>query len=132
MCVIVDTKSATLAVLLGYSSYGPRRNSYILLAANFTNGLKQVVDPDNFSMALLFIHRRRGRGILVAPGFCPACASRFLVGAKNSKTTGQFFFKFQHDIPSSMEMCKGFFKDATKIQNVRQRSTPKKFVGAKT
>ena len=31
---------------------------------------------------------RRGRGILVAPGFCPA--SRFLVGAK---TTGQFFFE---------------------------------------
>ena len=30
---------------------------------------------------------RRGRGILVAPGFCPA--SRCLVGAK---TTGQFFF----------------------------------------
>ena len=32
---------------------------------------------------------RRGRGILVAPGFCPA--SRFLVGAK---TTGQFFWNF--------------------------------------
>ena len=32
---------------------------------------------------------RRGRGILVAPGFCPA--SRFLVGAK---TTGQFVLKF--------------------------------------
>ena len=31
----------------------------------------------------------RGRGILVAPGFCPA--SRFLVGAK---TTGQIFLKF--------------------------------------
>ena len=37
-----------------------------------------------------------GRGILVAPGFCPAAgvrhpASRFLVGAK---TTGHFFLKF--------------------------------------
>ena len=30
---------------------------------------------------------RRGRGILVVQGFCPA--SRFLVGAKNLKTTGQ-------------------------------------------
>ena len=32
---------------------------------------------------------RRGKGILVAPGFCPA--SRSLVGAK---PTGQFFFEF--------------------------------------
>ena len=29
-------------------------------------------------------------------------ASRFLVGAK---TTGQLFLKFQHDIPSNLEMC---------------------------
>ena len=39
---------------------------------------------------------RRGRGILVAPEFCPACgvwrpASRFLVGAK---TTCQIVLKF--------------------------------------
>ena len=34
---------------------------------------------------------RRGRGILVVPGFCPA--SRFLVGAKTQKTTGQIFFE---------------------------------------
>ena len=46
-----------------------------------------------------------GKGILVAPGFCPA--SRFLVGAK-TQTTGQFFVKFQHHIPSSMGMCKWF------------------------
>ena len=40
-------------------------------------------------LGLAFISpARRGRGILVAPGFCPA--SRFL---KNSKTTGQFFFE---------------------------------------
>ena len=31
-----------------------------------------------------------------------------------------------------MEMCKRFFKDATKIQNGRQRSTPNFFVGTKT
>ena len=31
-----------------------------------------------------------------------------------------------------MGMCKWIFKDATKIQNGRQSSTPKKFVGAKT
>ena len=33
---------------------------------------------------------------------------------------------------SNMVMCKWIFKDATEIQNGRQRSTPKKFVGAKT
>ena len=70
---------------------------------------------------------RRGRGILVAPGFCPT--SRFLVGAK---TTGQCFFKFPHHIPSSMGMCKWFFKDATKIKNGCQSSTLIFFVGAKT
>ena len=37
-----------------------------------------------------------------------------------------------HDIPSNMGMCKWFYKDTTKIQNARQRSTPKFFVGAKT
>ena len=31
-----------------------------------------------------------------------------------------------------MGMCKWFFKDATEIQNGRQRSTPNIFVGAKT
>ena len=31
-----------------------------------------------------------------------------------------------------MGMCKLIFKDATKIQNGRQRSTSKKIVGAKT
>ena len=31
-----------------------------------------------------------------------------------------------------MGMCKLFFKDATKIQNGRYRSTPNFFVGAKT
>ena len=36
--------------------------------------------------------------------------------------------KFKHD----MGMCKCIFKDATEIQNGRQRSTPKKIVGAKT
>ena len=56
-------------------------------------------------------------------------ASCFLVGAK---TTDHFFLKFQHAIPSNMGMCKWFFKDATKIQNGRQRSTPNFFVGAKT
>ena len=29
-------------------------------------------------------------------------------------------------------MCEYFFKDITKIQNGRQRSTPKNFVGGKT
>ena len=31
-----------------------------------------------------------------------------------------------------MGMCKWFFEDATKIQNGRQKSNPKNFVGAKT
>ena len=35
---------------------------------------------------------RRGRGILVAPGFCPA--SRFLVGAKTQKLLVNFFLNF--------------------------------------
>ena len=33
---------------------------------------------------------------------------------------------------SNIGMCKWFFKDATKIQNGRHRSTPNLFVGAKT
>ena len=35
---------------------------------------------------------RRGRGILVAPGFCPA--SGFLVGAKTQNLPVNFFFNF--------------------------------------
>ena len=31
-----------------------------------------------------------------------------------------------------MWMCRWFFKDASKIQNDRQKSTPKFFVGAET
>ena len=50
-----------------------------------------------------------------------------------AKIVGSIFFKFQHHIPSNMWMCKWFFKDATKIQNGRQKSKfPKFFVGAKT
>ena len=75
---------------------------------------------------------RRGRGILVTPGFCPTSCVTFSCGRKNSKTTGQFFLKIQHHIPSKMGMCKLFLRDATKIQNGRQRSTLKNFVGAKT
>ena len=83
--------------------------------------------------ALVLSPARRGRGILVAPGFCPASsvlrpASRFLMGAK---TTSKFSLKFQHDIPSNMEMCKWFFRDATEILNGRKRSTLKFFVGVK-
>ena len=74
---------------------------------------------------------RSGRGILVAPGFCPASCHVFL-WAQKLKNTGQFFLKFKHHIPSNMGMCKWFFRDATKIQNGRQRSTLKNFVGAKT
>ena len=39
--------------------------------------------------AILFVPTRRGRGILVAPGFCPA--SGFLVGAKTKKVLVNFF-----------------------------------------
>ena len=56
----------------------------------------------------------------------------FSCGRKNSKTTSQLFLKFYHHILSNMGMCKWFFRDATKIQNGLQRSTRKKFVGAKT
>ena len=65
---------------------------------------------------------RRGRGILVAPGFRQA--SRFLVGAK---TTGQFFLNFNMTFLATWGCAR-----ATKIQNGRQRSTPKFFVGTKT
>ena len=37
---------------------------------------------------------RRGRGILVAPGFCQASGVMYSCGRKNSKTAGQFFLKF--------------------------------------
>ena len=81
---------------------------------------------------------RRGIGILVPLGFCPASSVRrkeviwtsgvtFSCGRKNSKTTGKFF-----DIPSKMGMCEWFFRDATKIENGRQRSAPKFFVVVKT
>ena len=75
---------------------------------------------------------RRGRGILVAPGFFPASGVTFSCWRKKSKTTGQIFLKFQHNIRSNMGMCKWFFRDATKIQNGRQRATLNFFVGAKT
>ena len=65
----------------------------------------------------------RGRGISAAPEFCPVSLFRALV---------IFFWKFQHDISSSMGMCKFFFFDTTKIQYGRQRSKLKFFVGAKT
>ena len=57
---------------------------------------------------------------------------QFFGGRKNAKIGLVIFFKFQHHIPSNMLMCDCFFKDATKIQNGRQKSTPKIFVGAKT
>ena len=37
---------------------------------------------------------RRGRGILVAPGLCPASGVTFSCGHKNSKTTGLLVLKF--------------------------------------
>ena len=43
----------------------------------------------NYRLAQFLSPARRGRGILVAPGFCPV--SRFLVGSKTQK---QFFLKF--------------------------------------
>ena len=70
------------------------------------------------------------------------CFSRFYWNSKwppqinlnffSKNLFGQFFFKFQYLIPSNMVMCKWFFKDATKFQNGRQRSTPNFFVGGKT
>ena len=36
---------------------------------------------------------RRGRGFLVAPGFCPVSGDTFSCGRKNSKTTVQFFLE---------------------------------------
>ena len=58
---------------------------------------------------------------------------QFFGGHWNSKYNfGQFFLKFLHHILSNMWMCKCFLKDATKIQNGRQKSTPKFCVGSKT
>ena len=83
-----------------------------------------VYTGENCETGMIFLSpARRGRGILVAPGFCTA---------SGVKTTGQYVLKFYHHIPSNMGMSKWFFRDATKIQNGRQMSTLKFFVGAKT
>ena len=78
-------------------------------APQYSNSCKYTIYAHNnlkFGHSLwppFFIPARRGRGILVAPRFCPA--SRFLAGAKS---TCQVFLKFKHDISSNMGMCKCF------------------------
>ena len=55
---------------------------------------------------------RRGRGILVAPGFCPT--SRFLVGAK---TTGQcFFLNFNITLLATWGCASDFLKMLPKLK----------------
>ena len=95
--------------------------------------IDNIIDVTNVYISGVFLSpARRGRGILVAPGFCPASGVRrhVFLWAQKLKTTGQIFLKFQHDIRSNMGMCKWFFRDATEIPNGRQKATPKNFVGA--
>ena len=68
---------------------------------------------------------RRGRGILVAPGFCPVSGVTFFVGAKTQKLLVNFFFNFNMTFLATWRCrcASDFFRDATKIQNGRQRST---------
>ena len=73
--------------------------------------------------------RSIGEGGFPRQDFVRRPASRLLVGVKMQKLLVIFF---KHDIPSNMGMSKWFFKDATKIQNSRQGSTPNFFVCAKT
>ena len=57
----------------------------------------------------------------------------FLGGCKNfKKLFGQFFFNFNITCLATWGCAIDFFKDATKFQNGRLRSTSKFFVGEKT
>ena len=93
--------------------------------------LAQHFAPLLCPVSLFLSPARRGRGILVAPVFCPASSVRrhvFLWAPKRKKIVWSIFiFYFSH-----MGMCKWFFKGANKIQNGRQRFTPFFFVCAKT
>ena len=68
----------------------------------------------------------------------PQININFLGGVKTQKIClVNFFFNFNITFLATwgwanMGMCKWFFKDATKFQNGRQRSTPTFFVGVKT
>ena len=53
---------------------------------------------------------RRGRGILVAPGFCLASGGTFSCGRKNSKTTGQFFRNFNMTLLATWGCASEFLK----------------------
>ena len=58
---------------------------------------------------------------------------QFFGGCKNAKKLfDQFFFNFNITFLATWGCASDFFKDATKFQNGRQRSTSKFFVGAKT
>ena len=99
----------------------------------------KVRNYSNFTITFPTIWRFAGDFFKVLLKFKMAATDQFFFwwggggGRKNAKKLfGQFFLKFQHHIPSNMGICKWFFKDATKIQNGRQRSTPNFFVGAKT
>ena len=48
----------------------------------------------------------------------PASGVTFSRGLKNSKTTGQFFLKFYHDIASNLGMCKWFLEKLPKFKMV--------------
>ena len=84
-------------------------------------------------LTFLLSPARSGMGILVAPEFCPAAGVRrpVFLWAQKLKNYWLIFLKFYHDIPINVGMCNWFFKDATKNQNGRQRSTSKKNLGAK-
>ena len=75
---------------------------------------------------------RRGRGILVAPGFCPASSARRHVFLWAQKLLVKSFLNFNMTFLGTWGCASDFLEMLPKIQNGRQRSTLKFFVGAKT
>ena len=57
---------------------------------------------------------RRGRGILVAPGFCPA--SHFLVGAKTQNLLVNFFWNFEMTSLATLKWASDFLKMLPKFK----------------
>ena len=81
------------------------------------------------SVSMVLSPARRGRGILVASGFCPA--SRFLVGAKTQKTTGHFFLNFNMTFLATWGCASDFLKMLPKFKMAADVNS-KKIVVAKT
>ena len=73
---------------------------------------------------------RRGRGILVAPGFCPA--TRFLVGAKTQKLLVKSFSNFNTTFLATWGCASDFLEMLPKFKMAARSGCKNSFVGAKT